>query len=170
MSDAIRSIMSECEGHRFGQSGYDITLDHIYECAEVAAAELADAERRADEGRRKFSALFEIHRQVARERDEARAALARDEQPEWERRLTSGELDDDDETRRPHAGGSVMGAESSDLPPHDADCESCNRDYSMPIEAIGAYCDEGSHPVLDIAHLHNQNGRSVCARHLRAAQ
>jgi hypothetical protein len=34
--DALRSIMSECEGHRHGQSGYDITLDHIYDCAEVA--------------------------------------------------------------------------------------------------------------------------------------
>lgn len=30
---ALWLIMGECEGHRFGQSGYDITLDHIYETA-----------------------------------------------------------------------------------------------------------------------------------------
>jgi len=36
VADALWSIMSECEGHRFGQAGYDITLDHIYETAVVA--------------------------------------------------------------------------------------------------------------------------------------
>lgn len=45
MSDALRSIMQECEGHRFGQSGYDITLDHIYDCAEVVLTENAELRR-----------------------------------------------------------------------------------------------------------------------------
>lgn len=36
IANDLWSIMNECEGHRFGQSGYDITLDHIYEVASVA--------------------------------------------------------------------------------------------------------------------------------------
>ncbi|HSX22690.1 MAG TPA: hypothetical protein VLE97_07970 [Gaiellaceae bacterium] len=40
---AIYSIKQECDGHRFGQQGYDITLDHIYEMADVTLAALNEA-------------------------------------------------------------------------------------------------------------------------------
>lgn len=34
------SIIWECEGHLFGEPGYDITLDHIHDCALVALDEV----------------------------------------------------------------------------------------------------------------------------------
>jgi hypothetical protein len=39
-ADCLRHIMSECEGHRFGQPNYDITLDDIYDTADAALAHL----------------------------------------------------------------------------------------------------------------------------------
>jgi len=38
--DAMWSVMSACEGHRYGQSDYDITLDDIYEVASAARSSL----------------------------------------------------------------------------------------------------------------------------------
>ena len=35
-ADHLQHIMSECEGHRFGEAHYDITLDDIYDNAEHA--------------------------------------------------------------------------------------------------------------------------------------
>jgi hypothetical protein len=40
LADSLWGIMNECEGHRYGQKDYDITLDHIYEVVAHVREEL----------------------------------------------------------------------------------------------------------------------------------
>lgn len=39
---AVWQIQQECEGHRFGEPDYDMTLDHIYELASGVLADFAN--------------------------------------------------------------------------------------------------------------------------------
>lgn len=32
----LQGVLWECQGHRFGMPGYDVTLDHIYDTVDAA--------------------------------------------------------------------------------------------------------------------------------------
>ena len=34
IANSLWVVMNECDGHRFGQRDYDLTLDHIYDVVE----------------------------------------------------------------------------------------------------------------------------------------